>query len=798
LKERRLERIHEVKSQGDDRFDFGNNGTERDVQVSTIQYYLSVILRGKWVILGCVSLALVAAIAYTKLTKPVYEASSMVLVSPKGVSPLSQVGGGGDLSSTKITNELGILKSQTLADAVAQAILRNPYIDSDSGRLHPIATVRGSLANKAYVAARARGSVRFEPQRESDLIRIIASSGDPREAAFLANTFAEVYEEQNLNASRVHSRALREFLESRLSEQRRALSLAEDSTKKYMEHAGIASMDASSSEIVSQLSQLEADRNGIEIDLQTLRQRLASYEQELPAQEVTAARALGQANDPYIRMLQEQLARLEVQRDVINAQNDPSVLGQDQYARKLRDIDEQIIGLRKKLQSKSSDLIHSAVPEGPGGSQSDPLGYLKQLKQKMLETKMEIESLVSKRTALDRILRDYERKFEAIPKKSLELAKLQRSRMSAEKLYLLVEGKYNEASISEKSEFGYVSTVDRAVIPLSPSKPDMRFNLLVGLLAGLSLGIGFVFVRETMDIRIRTPEDLKDRGFVSLTEVAPMDREIAKSRTDGNVPQPALKFDEHVRLALNPLSFLGESYRRLRTNLLHAQMNGQLRMILVTSANPYEGKTTTACNLALTFAEAHKRVLLIDADIRRPRVHASFGVTPRPGLTDLLFGKVALEDVTRHNVFENLDIIPSGTTIRHPSRVFGSTGMESLVRQMRDRYDWVFIDAPPILVVNDAATLASLVDGTILVVTSGTTRIVPLERACDFLEGAGGKIIGVVLNRFDAKKVLGGYYGSYRYGHYDGSYGYYSSNKKQTLPERVRHWVSDKMPWKSA
>ena len=149
MKSRRLDRNDEVKSQGFNLDDFGNNGSERDAQVSTFRHYLSVLLRGKWIILGCIALALAGAIAYTKLTTPIYETSAMVLVNPKGFSPLSQASSSGEMASNKITNELGILKSQTLAEAVAQTILQNPYADSGKTRLLPIASRAGGLAAEA-------------------------------------------------------------------------------------------------------------------------------------------------------------------------------------------------------------------------------------------------------------------------------------------------------------------------------------------------------------------------------------------------------------------------------------------------------------------------------------------------------------------------------------------------------------------------------------------------------------------------------------------------------------------------
>jgi tyrosine-protein kinase Etk/Wzc len=396
------------------------------------------------------------------------------------------------------------------------------------------------------------------------------------------------------------------------------------------------------------------------------------------------------------------------------------------------------------------------------------------MKQKMLETKFDIEALKSKRDALNATIQTYDRRFRAIPRQSLEFARLQRERLSNEKLYTMVEEKYNETAISEKSEFGYVDVIDRAIVPGAPTGPNATRNLLMGLLLGLGLGVGIVVMRDVLDVRVRTPEQLKRRGYPPLSEVATMQGELSQLEKSGKVPREVRRFDKRLWLIFNPLSFLAESYRRLRTNLLRVQIERPLQALLVTSPNPGEGKSTTIANLAVAFAESNRRVLLIDADLRRPTVHTAFGLPVRPGLTDVLQKKATFEEAVQRSVVENLDVLCCGTISRNPSRFFGSVEMRELVEHARKNYGWVLIDAPPILVVNDGAVLSALVDGTILTLAAGLTRFAALERASEFLESAGGHFLGVVLNMFDARKAYGSYYGGTRYGHYDKNNGYYS------------------------
>ena len=758
-----------------------------------IQEYLALLLRGKWVVLISIAVALAGAGLVTTQMKPVYEAIASVLVNAKGnekVVSFNVASEGGE--NNKISNELAILKTRQLAESVAGHLLESPYLDEAGRETMPILVrtsaqgVSSEFASVEEVAMRLQTSLEFRTERESDIIKIVARSTNRKEAAILANTCAEVYQGQTTAASRTRSRSLREFLESRLKEQNDQLSKAEGSLKGFMESSNIVSLDGESNKIVQELSQLEASRNAVDIDIQTLSQKLATLQEELPQEESSVAASMNQANDPYIRILQEQLARLEVQRDVIVAQNDPNVLGQEMYARKLKGIEDQIATLQGKLKKKTADLIHLSLPGdvGSGSGQSDPVGYLKTLKQKIVETKLEVESQRSKKAALEGIIKEYEAKFQNIPRQSLQFAKLQRERLSSEKLYTLVEERFNEAAITEKSEFGYVDIIDRAVVPRVPASPNLSMNLLFGLLLGIGAGLGIVMIKELMDVRVRIPEQLLRKGYRPLTEVAPMERELRSLPPDERVNKEFKRFSKRIWLIFNPISFLAESYRRLRTALIHIRMKKALQVIVVTSPNPGEGKTTTICNLAIAFAETGKRVLLIDADLRRPTVHTTFNCNQHPGLTDHLFGKSPTGDIIQKGIVENLDIVSCGYILKNPARVFGAENLRTFIAEMRSQYDWILIDAPPILVVNDAAALAAMVDGTVMVVSSGLTRFAAVERAVGYLQSAGGVLLGTVLNNFSPQGAYGSYYGGSRYGHYTTKDGYYT---RPTAPKERHH-----------
>jgi capsular exopolysaccharide synthesis family protein len=743
---------------------------------------IAVLMRNRWVILGgSVGLMFLSAI-WTIQRPPRYEAATTVLINmnaSKQANPFEQQA---DVSSSKLVNEMAILKARGLTQKVALELLHSSANDSTSLSL-PILLVdkyrsgpEDRFADLETIVLRLEKAISFYAEKESDVIRIVAITSEPREASRIANAYADAYLEEVMQRSRSRSRSVREFLEGRLADQRNQLQRTEGAIKQFMESSGVVSLDAESNRLVHELSQLEATRNSLSIEIEGVEKKLESLRAELPQQESAVANALGQASDPYVKQLSEELARLEVQRDVTIAQNDPQVLSQAASQAKLKEINDQIAALSDNLRKRTSDLIWGSSGLGTTGSQADPLDYLRTLRQKVLEAKIELETLKSRRAALNEIIVGYEKKFRQIPRQSVELARVQRERLSTEKLYGLVEEKFNEAAIAEKSEFGYVDIVDRATPEGSREYSSLLLNTIVGFLLGLGLSIGGVFVWEAFDVRVRTPQQLARSGLSVLAKISVLDKEMNVLDLDGAVPPEAGKFSRELKLVFHPMSFTAECYRRLRTSLMRLQLEQPLKVILVSSPNPQEGKSTTLLNLAISLAETGQRILVVDTDLRRPTVHAILGLERSPGFTDVASDGGKIESVIHRGVVPNLDVMTCGQEVKRPSSFFGRPQTFAAVLALRGKYEWILMDAPPVQVVNDASVLASMVDGTVLVVDAGVTRMEALEQAAMSLNDAGGKLLGVVLNRFDPKEAYGGHYGSTKYGHYDSGNPYYGQS----------------------
>jgi capsular exopolysaccharide synthesis family protein len=604
----------------------------------------------------------------------------------------------------------------------------------------------------------------------------LAKSKNALEAALIANTFAEAYRDRNIYMSRTKSRSFREFLQDQAGERKKVLEETETSLQGYMEKQNIVSLDDESKKVIDQLSSLEATRDAADISLRQLQNTLAQYQEQLPQQETNVARLMGEANDPYIRRLQEEIAKLEVEKDVTVAQN-PSSVGREVLNEKVKEIDGRINALRSKLQSRTDEFLQSLTPSQGGGSQ-DAAGYLKSVKSKIIETQIEVQALEAKRRALDDVIRQYEVQFGRIPSKSVALARLQRARLSNEKLYLMVEEKFNEANIQEKSNIGYVEIVEPAAPPASPSSPKVLVNIALGVVLGLGLGLLGAFVREYIDVRVQSPEDLKRRGFNPLATIKNIDRELARlnaRRTIGGPDHAGL--DKHLITLSFPFSSVAESYRQIRTNLQFARQGEPVRTIVVTSALPGEGKSTTIANLALSFAQTGKKVLLVDADLRRPTLDGLFKLKREPGLSDYLAGKTQFDSVVRMTRIENLDLVECGAIHGNPSELLGTKRMKEFIDHAKSLYEIILLDSSPILAVTDPAVTSTSVDGVIIVASAGKTRMKEMEESRDMMEAVGGQLLGIVLNNFDVSKAYGL---SYRSG---GTYGYAYTYGSERLPK---------------
>ena len=332
---------------------------------------------------------------------------------------------------------------------------------------------------------------------------------------------------------------------------------------------------------------------------------------------------------------------------------------------------------------------------------------------------------------------------------STQLSQLRTTLELYQQIYISSIGSLETLRLTRAQNTPNVVQVETAVTPANPISPKpMQTALLAGGI-GLLVTAGFGFLVEFLDDTIKTPDEVKEILELPVIGLIGELRKKSKDEKLGNY------------VAFHPRSPVSEAFRALRTNLEYSSVDEPLRSILVTSAGESEGKTTVATNLAIVLAQSGKRVLLMDSDMRRPNVHGQFGIHNRVGLSDLVRGRLTLDDVVRVlPEINNLDIITSGGLPPNPAELLGSERMRNIIEEMKSIYDVIILDSPPMLV-SDAQILSTRIDGVIYVIVPGNTHSVAAKRPLEELQRINANLLGVVMNRIPRNRDY--YYGGYNY-----------------------------------
>ena len=346
---------------------------------------------------------------------------------------------------------------------------------------------------------------------------------------------------------------------------------------------------------------------------------------------------------------------------------------------------------------------------------------------------------------------------------------LKREFETNQQLYESLLQRLKDATVSSGLRATNIHIVDPALVPAIPARPKKLLNISIGLILGLILGITLAFIQEGLDTSVKSADDVERLTGCPALAIIPEaslngGRTAWRRKRNGSKPSP----NGHVELAVlnEPTSQVAECYRSLRTAVLLSMAPRPPQVLLITSPQPSEGKTCTALNLTFALAQRGARVLLVDADLRKPSVARPLGLTGDKGLSSVLTGASTLdESLSPVEGLPNLSVLAAGPRPPNPAELLSSPFMEELLSRLRRRFDHIIVDSPPSLLVTDATILSTLVDATILVAQPGITTRAALARAHKTLEGSGAKIMGVVLNRANSRNT-----DSYYYGYYDAAY----------------------------
>lgn len=722
----------------------------------SIRFYFNLILRNKVPILLSLAVGLVVSYFYAYSQVDIYTSSaSMRLSKPKENVLENKIFSDieGELPERYINNEVEILKSFAIREKTAKSLLDSFKVLQGKMQFslicqNPENCVEPKSVNQ--IAGILQTSTEISPKRGLDIVAIKSESPSPQECALISNCYAEAYADYSLKFNRGHLTLNREFLEKQVQEKYNALLQTEDKLTNFLRTENVVELNAQANSIISDLSSTESEYNRALIDFQSTTRALNDYKGELDKYDPKATDYFeSRVTDPYITELQTEIARLEIQRDLAKTGNEELIKDSKSY----KELEKKIAELKKNLDNKL-DILKD-------GASSNTPEEVRGLSMKFFETRVLNNQNKIKESQLKSLLNKYQDKFNKLPAQSIEYANLERERMANEKVYLMLLEKYQEALINEESQPNNVKIIDFGKVPKAPSKPNRFLIITIGLLIGLGLGYGFALLRNILDVSVKSPEDLENIGISLIGWVPTFMRESKAGRHTHT--------EQELILAYNSDSAPAEAFRTLRTRLQFSKLEPEpIKTILVTSSIPREGKTIISSNLAASFSLSAK-VLLLDCDFRKPRLHNIFNMKRYPGLCDYLFGTVPLEEAVRKTQFPNLDLMTCGTIPTNPAELIASKHMQTFLNQMKPKYDYLLIDSPPLATVTDAELLSSYCDGTVVVSLASKTRLDLLVNTIDALNKINDTFIGVILNNFDYQATYGSYYKYYYY--------YYGSEK---------------------
>ena len=739
---------------------------------SSLYEAMEVLRHGKWYIIGVTLLVLSAVGLYTFTAEPEFEAFTILMVDTEASEDNEVLSLEGVVSSapvnTTIDNQLIILgKSLQIANRTADSLIE---LRSLPGSAEPLdiltqATSVNQLANLLQEEILTISS----SDENTDAIEIVAVSNSAEEAAVVAGIYAAEYIRETENMLRANLTKLRVFYEAKYKEKKEELEQIEANLAAYMNREGATALDEQVTYLVAQIAQMEAMLETARVELSMSESHLLSLENEMSGLQPVIADQISSGIEDKIKLKQEEIADLELLVDQIYRRN-PELRTNPGENSQLREYNQRIAQLRSELRALSEEMASYLIAGVDDPTDAPSVNYIRSLNRKIADERVNISGQQAKVRGLEGRLGEYDRRLRGIPTRAIELAQLERKQQSSEELFTLFSSKLEQIRIAEESVTGFARIIREAVPPEKPEKPQKAINMILGLILGLMLGVSVAVARRKFDTRVYSPEDL-NHSDINMLGVVPDMRQLIKKEFGKR-----LKIDfegREVSTALPaliaPMSPIAEAYRRLYIKLQFSRDDMGIQNLMITSPKSGAGKSTTSLNLAFTSAQAGKRTLVIDADLRRPSLHDKLGLPEGPSLLELLSEDESRWDAERFFTgIENVYVI-TGIPVSQPAELLGSRKMMDLIDRFRTEFDIIIFDTPPVLGAVDPVLLSRQCDGVIVVASSDGTDMEALTQSIEELRSVGANVLGTVLNRFDPSSIYG-YKSTYGYSYGSNSY----------------------------
>ncbi len=728
------------------------------------------MLRRHWRLIGaCAATFLALGIAHYLVTPKEYMATATVQIERKSAAPvLSDQNTWDNYWNIEFyPTQYELLRSRGLAERVVRNLdLTHVRGDGPSAGAGPRAAPASAADDAAALGAAAQGllgGLAVDPIRGTSLVRIGYRSKDPAYAARVANAFAEAYIDLGIEDRYTSAGKASSFLSSQIETLKAEIQQKENELQKFSRTSDIVGgVDPASNDVLKRLETLNSDYLGAK----RLRiEKEARYHELQLAAKDSVADSLGGGVVSELRSNQLKLER--------------------EYETKLKTYKPDwpaMVSLKAEI-DKGQQHLRSVIEEMGARARSDAFAEYQTASRQEQTLGAEVE-----RT-----------KGEAINQSSaaVEYTNLKVEIETRRQMFDELLKKQSETEVAARlqgTRDSNIRIIDSALLPGGPFRPSLRQDVTYGLLFGLLLGVGIAFLIEFLDRTIKSPEEIERRLKLPTLAVVPDISETGRAygygygygvdlkkgsrrakaseggkgggKSGAERERAAVGEREQIELVPHerPRSPISEVYRSLRTSLLLSTAE-ELKVIAVTSASAGEGKTATASNLGVVLAQLGRRVLIVDADLRKPRMHQVFRVSNRTGLVNQLTGAVEPEAVFTETGVPNLWLIPSGPIPPNPSELLSSDRMREWLNAMRSRFDYVIVDTPPSLAVTDATIVGALSDGLVLTFRAGKVTRVDAKDCAERLRMAELRILGVVLNRHRSEAARYGrktrYYESY-------------------------------------
>lgn len=750
---------------------------KKDFQTDLLEYWRIVVKR-KWAIFSVITILVVLSLIYSFTATPVYRATANILIEePKSgmltlQDILSSAGSGNGLTTQFFNTQLKILGSRTLAERVAKKMnlaarpeLQAPVKLSASlfQGLKSFVTLRwlsrsgggGAAADPAAVKVDPytaytkfiQKGLTISPITDTTLVDVSFKSVYPRLSTDIVNTLIDEFILFSIEARNEATQQTSEFLNERIAELRDDLAAKERELQKYGEEKKLLSPNDKESTVVNKYSEVSKAHT-----------------------DATIKRIKAEAELNELRNLQIDAIPQFVSNPLVQSLRSAYVQFKSDYEEK-----------RKILQPEHPDM--AALKAKIDSTRTELLSEIQKAKD---AAAMELRSALSNEASLKQLLETQRTDVVKMNNNSILYRAIQIDVESKTTLLNSLVAKQNETQVSARLTglgTSYIKIVDKAQVPEKPVGPIPLREAAVALILGVILGLGFAFLADFIDNTIKEPEDMEhltglpSLGVIPQFAVNGTGRKYAYSSKyrynyrygkSSNAAEEAMMASvTEVELInhLFPKINIAEDYRTVRTSILFSLPGKGPKAMMFTSSSPQEGKSATVANLAISFAQLGVKVVVVDADLRKPRQHKIFKVKNTAGLSDYLTGRRSFDEVIQKTAIEHFWLVPSGSHPPNPAELLNSEMMKDFVRLLKERFDVVLIDTPPVMAVIDPVIVSSFVDSTVIVLRTGKAVRKPVLRTVSELRRAQAKIIGVVFNGAKARVHT-------RYGRYTPNYMY--------------------------